>query len=158
MPKVGEVLTPLSIGDKGLLINKGDDVAFTQWSSADAGKRHVIHHMSASILATTINIKFSDVLDATDLPKDIITTIANLDDAKLGFGGIVLKEMIKNKKVKRDIQMVADEAGHAADSWALERGSSAIIVVDNDNTVLFFKEGKLCLEEIESVINMLMEK
>jgi len=43
-------------------------------------------------------------------------------------------------------------------AWGLQRKESAVIIVDKDNTVLFFKEGKLSPEEIAKAVGILKAK
>ena len=105
-----------------------------------------------------------DALIAAKLPEYApdgaykTTTVLNLDDALWGTMGLGRSRLEESQRNVPHAFHVLDEKGVARAAWDLKPKSSAVIVLDRDGTVLFFKEGKLNAEEISRALGIIKEK
>ena len=158
---VGQTLPPITVEQNGELLIKGDKISYANWNTdAMAGKVHVLQYLAGRLAARNLNKPLTDKLAEIDLPLDHyrVTTIINLDDAMFGTSGIVSSEFESNKKKYPRSSMVADKKGLGAEKWDLKPQGSAIFVISAEGKVLFFKDGGLTNEEIDSVIELVKQQ
>jgi len=175
--KVGEKLPLIEISDKGLLVPEYDineekmvykadtDISHKKWSSSELiGRVGVVYHLAARAGVDDINKPFIDALIAADLPEYLpnspykTTTILNTDDALWGTAGIASGRFEKSQKKTTYAIFVNDCSGVAQKCWGLKQKESAVIILDKDGSVLYFKEGKLTEEEIIKSVNLIQAK
>ena len=155
---VGARLPPLIIEDRGELIVKDSNIHYQAWNSSSlTGKVHMIQHLAARLSARKINTAFTDRVTAAHFPSDkyLTTSILNIDDAFWGTTAFVYGELESNKKQHSYASIIADSRGKAQKTWQLKEKSSAIILLDKNGQVLFFKEGALTAQEIESTLELI---
>lgn len=156
----GDTLPPLRVEKLGELQVEGEEIRYTPWDSGVLrGKVQVVQYMAARPGSRDLNKPFTDRLRDSGIPIEHyhVTTIVNLDDAMFGSRGIVVSELEKNKKRYFRSSIVADEAGLGLGIWRLAPKSSAIIVLDAEGRVAFFRDGAMSAEEIEQALALVRE-
>ena len=81
--------------------------------------------------------------------------IINRDDAAFGTGFIVSSTLKSNKRRYPDANIVVDGEGKILEAWDLKPKGAAVMILDADGTVLFFKEGALSEQEQSKVLELL---
>ncbi len=158
--EVGARLPDLVIDDRGEMVLAGDDLDFLPWHyPQEPGVVHIVQYMAATSAAGDMNKPFRDRL-STDLPQGGFrtTTILNMDDAIWGTGGFVMSELKSNKRQFPDAVLVVDEDGVGIGRWQLERDNSAVMVVDPQGTVLYFRQGAMSPAEVDSTLKLILEQ
>jgi YtfJ family uncharacterized protein len=156
--QVGQTLPNVTISDYGQTQLKGDDISYKTWSSQDLrGKVFTIYHIAGTQSAAELNETFMDRLvekqfDVRPGNPHQTVTIVNLDDAIFGTSGIVRDTIEERQRKYQVASFVLDDDGKVRETWELQSDSSAIIVVDPQGKVLFFKEGALSAEETEQAL------
>ncbi len=79
-----------------------------------------------------------------------------MDDAIWGTGAFVMSELKSNKRRFPDAVIVVDEEGVGIGRWQLTRDSSAVMVVDAQGTVLYFREGAMSPAEVDSTLQLIL--
>jgi YtfJ family uncharacterized protein len=157
----GEALPPLTVDDIGELVLRDDEVEYSPWKTVGmaGGRVHVIQYMAARMSAKAMNEPFTERLKAAKLPLDRyhVTTIVNVDDAMFGTRGFVMAELESNKRRYFKSTIVADARGEGLRVWSLQPRSSAIIIVDPDHRVRFFREGALSEPEIGAALDIVRD-
>jgi YtfJ family uncharacterized protein len=174
--QVGQKLPEARVADKGLMVPRtrveggrmvmdGKDIAYRPWSSQEpAGRVRTLYHLAARMGVDDVNNAYIDALIAAKLPEFLpegaykTVTILNLSEANWVTHGIGASRLEKSQRETPYAYFVADEKGAARAAWGLQPGTSAVIVLDRDGTVLFFKEGKLGPEEIAKAVGIIREK
>ncbi len=175
--KVGEKLPQITIKEKGVMIPEYDivedrmvfkkegNISYREWGLKDlSGRIRTIYHLAARDGIDEINEPYIDALIAAQLPEALpdspykTITILNLDDALWGTSGIAGRRLEKSQKEFAYACYVADEDGTAIKTWGLKKKESAIIVLDPEDRVIFFKEGKLNKEEIQAAVALIKSK
>jgi hypothetical protein len=155
---VGARLTPLTIENRGALILEDGHIRYQAWNSNSlTGKVHMIQHLAARLSTRKINQPFTDRITAAQFPRDkyLTTTILNVDDALWGSTAFVYGELEDSKKQYSYTSIIADSRGKAQKVWQLQKKNSSIILLDKNGQVLFFKEGALTAQEIESTLELI---
>lgn len=150
----GQRVVPLGISDKGELIYSQDKFSYKSWNSAQLpGKVRVIQHIAGRSSAKEKNAALIEAIKAAQFPHDRYqtTTIVNTDDAIPGTGMFVRSSIESNKKQFPWSQFIVDGNGVAKKAWQLEKGGSAIVVLDKEGRVRFAKDGALTQEEVKQV-------
>ncbi|BDU71289.1 YtfJ family protein [Mesoterricola silvestris] len=162
---VGTRLPEAHVADKGLLVLDGKAVTYHPWkASATNGRVRTIYHLAARMGIDDINKPYIDALIAAKLPERLpdspykTVTVLNLSEANWVTHGIGVSRLEKNQRDTPYALFVADEKGAARAAWGLAPGTSAVIVLDRDGTVLFFKEGRLSPEEIRMAVGIIQER
>ena len=154
-PQPGSRLDDLTISDRGELVLTGDDVGYQSWNYPQApGKVHVLQYMAATRSASEINKPFRERMK-TELPQGgefLSSTILNLDEAMWGTSGLVVSEIKSNKQTFPLAVIVADEKGVSRRQWDLQEDSAAVMVIDPQGVVQFFKQGAMTPAEIDSTL------
>lgn len=165
LPALAEIATggrvpDLSINDKGQLGLSDDKVVYSSWSyDQKPGKVQVVQYMAATRSASAMNKPFREKMRAS-LPLDgsfESISIVNLDEAMFGTSGMVISELKSSKTEFPYAVMVVDENGLGLATWELEKKSSAVIVTNEDGEVLYFKQGALSDDEIDSTIKLISD-
>jgi hypothetical protein len=173
---VGQKLPVVSVTDKGLMIPHvkvvggalvldGQDLSYRPWKSTDQdGRVRTIYHLAARVGMDDVNKAYIDALIAANLPERApdgaykTVTILNLADALWGTHALGLNSLEKNQRKTPYAFFVADEKGAAREAWGLKPKASAVIILDRDGTVLFFKEGQLSPEEISRAVALIRDR
>lgn len=161
LPVVGEILSALSIDDKGSIELKGDDMLYQPWSSASlAGRPAYVQHMAARSSTNTINKPLDNAIEAKGFTAAQFhsVAIANKDDAVWGTGSFVASELKKNKRRYPDSAIVLDVSGAALKQWQLQSKNAAVIILSPQGEVLFFKQGALSDAEVTAVVDILADQ
>lgn len=157
----GSTLPSISIESKGEIILKAQDPSYQNWNSEQLkGKVRTIQHIAGRSSAKKINQPFIEAIKAAQLDPSRYqtTTIINLDDAIFGTASIVKKKAETKKAEYPHSSIVVDEKSSAIEPWGLSHESSAIIVLDEEANVLFFKDGALTPDEISTTLAMIKKK
>lgn len=174
---VGEKLPEVSVEDKGMLVperevvdgkyvfKEGGRIDYRPWSSSElTGKIRTVYHLAARIGIDNVNSHYIDAIIAADLAehgpdaKYQTVTVLNTDDALWGTTGLAHSRMEDSQKEFPYAGYVIDAEGKALEAWGLEPKNSAVIVVDEEGKVLFYKEGKLTDAEVEEAVGMIEER
>ena len=78
-----------------------------------------------------------------------------MDDAIFGTSSLAVSGMKDNKKKFPDAVMIVDEKGDGIRTWGLTKAGSAIIVLNKDGKVAFFKDAALSNDEITSTLRLI---
>lgn len=156
-PAVGTLLPPLSIDDRGELTLQAEELVFSPWdSSAFDGGVHVVQYFGATMGDSEKFKPFTDILEKSFGAKGVeVTTVINMDAALWGTGGFVLSEVKKNKKRYPDSTIVIDEDGLGVKNWGLGKPGSALVIIDNQGTVLYINQDPLTDAELDATLALL---
>ncbi len=173
---VGQKLPDIQIPRKGLLVPRtkvvdrrmvlsGREIGYRAWNSREgAGKVRTIYHLAARMGVDDLNKAYIDALIAAQLPEFTpdapykTITILNLDDALWGTVGLGKSRLEESQRRHPYAVHVMDDLGIARAAWNLQPKNSAVIVLDRDNSVLFFKEGRLSSDEIRKAVDIIKAK
>ncbi len=174
--KVGQKLSDIEIARKGVLVPRtqvvdgrmvleGREIGYRPWNSREgAGKVRTIYHLAARMGIDDLNKPYIDALIAAQLPEFTpdapykTITILNLGDALWATGGLGKSRLEDSQRRHPHAIHVIDELGIARAAWNLQPKNSAVIVLDRDGSVLFFKEGKLSPDEIRKAVEIIQAK
>lgn len=154
---VGLPLPDLAISDRGELILEQDEFSYAPWQSPGAhGKVHVLQYLAGTLKARSQSKPFTDRLEESlPIAGYHVTTIINLDDALWGTRGFVVNEVEESKRKYPASTIVLDESGTGLGAWQLMPKGATIVVLDADGAVLYFKQGGMSEQEIESTLNLI---
>lgn len=155
---VDQPLPKVAVENGGELILKDSKVQYQNWNSDQlTGKVYLIQHMAGRSSAKEINDPLIERIKVAgfDREKYRTVTVVNADDAIWGTSGFVSSKLEGNKEKYPWSIMVLDKEGVARDIWQLEKKSSAIIVLDQNQQVRWFKDGKLSEREQRQVMQLL---
>lgn len=173
---VGRKLADVQVPDKGLMVPRtrvqggrmvmdGKEIAYRPWKLSDStGRIRTIYHLAARIGIDDVNKAYIDAVIAAHLDEFLpdsrykTITVLNLSDALWGTHGLGMSRLEGSQRESPHALFVADEKGAARAAWGLKAKESAVIILDRDDTVLFFKEGRLSPEEISRAVGILKEK
>ena len=151
--------------DDAMTFKDGTEIQFKTFNSDDLnGKITTIYHLAARSGIDDINNPYIDALIAAQLPEKQpdspykTVTILNTDDALWGTAGIASGQLEDSQKDTAYAYYVLDEKGVALQTWQLKKKGSAVIVLDRDGTVLYFKDGKLSDNDIASAVAIIKDK
>jgi YtfJ family uncharacterized protein len=157
----GAALPPLAIDEKGELIINGDDIEYKPWSTAGFKNKVVfLQYMAARPSADKMNRHVINALTEAAFPVGSMHTavLVNLDDVTFGASSWALRELGKNKIKHPRTSIIADYNGKGLEFWGLQAKSSAIGVVGKNGQILFFKDGALSQQELETVISLIQKE
>ena len=176
MLATGQKLPAVGVTEKGVMVPAtrieghrmvldGKDIAYRPWKlSAGNGRVRTIYHLAARLGLEAVNRPFVDALIAARLPELMpdapykTVTVVNLADALWGTRALALGRMEKNQHDFPYALFVADEQGLAREAWGLHPGQTAVIILDRNGTIRFFKEGKLSPAEIRQAVGIIREE
>ncbi|MBQ0530946.1 YtfJ family protein [Providencia rettgeri] len=158
--QLNQSVPAVSVSDKGeLAMNNDGKLDYQPWKSQQlVGKVRTIQHIAGRSSAKELNAPLVEAIKQAKFPHDSYqtTTIINTDDAIFGTGVFVKNSVEDSKKEFPYSQFIVDSEGTVKNAWGLKPESSAIIVLDNQGKVLFFKDGELNTQEIQKVISLLV--
>lgn len=175
-PVVGQKLAEVRVAEKGAMVPitrvengrmvlASRDLAYRAWALSEGhGRIRTIYHLAARMGVDDLNKAYIDALIAAKLPEFLpdgaykTITVLNLDDALFGTRGLGQSRLEKSQRDVPYAFHVLDEKGVARAAWGLQPKTSALIVLDRDGTVLFFKEGKLTPDEIRQAVTIIEAK
>ncbi len=157
---LNQPLPAVSVQNKGALALKPnrDEVNYRPWNTNElTGKIRVVQHLAGRMSVKKMNAPFVDALKAAKFNHDKYqtTTIVNLDDALIGTSGFVAHEVIANQRKYPLSSFVLDSNSKVRKAWHLSEKNCAIMVLDQQGKVLFFKDGALTQKEIDSIIALI---
>ena len=173
---VGQKLPDVTIVEKGAMVPRtkvqdgrmildGNDLTYRPWNASEgAGRVRTIYHLAARMGVDDLNKPYIDALIAARLPEFApdgaykTITILNLADAFFGTRSLGQSRLEKSQREVPYAFHVLDVKGIARAAWNLQPKTSAVLVLDRDGTVLFFKEGKLSPEEIRQAVGIIKGK
>lgn len=158
--KLGERVPPVGVSDKGELLYQQDKFSYQPWNSAQlSGKVRVILHIAGRSSAKEQNAALIEAIKAAKFPHDHYqtTTIVNTDDAIPGTGMFVRSSIESNKQQYPWSQFIVDSDGNVRKVWQLEKGGSAILVLDKTGHVRYAKEGALTQDEVQQAMKLIRE-
>lgn len=152
----------VSVTDKGeLILNNEDKLDYQPWKSQQLiGKVRTIQHIAGRSSAKELNNPLIEAIKQAKLPHDTYqtTTIINTDDAIFGTGVFVKNSVEDSKKEFPYSQFIVDSDGVVKSAWELSPENSAIIILNKQGKVLFFKEGALSQQEVDKVLGLLVSE
>jgi hypothetical protein len=161
----GGILVPPTKVVSGRMVMDGKVIARRPWALQESrGRICTIYHLAARIGVDDLNKPFIDALIAAKLPEFTpdgaykTITILNIADALWGTTGIVRGRLEDSQRDFPYAMHVMDDKGVARAAWDLKPKTAAVIILDRDGTVLFFKEGKLSPEEITRAVGIIKAK
>lgn len=154
----GEPVTPVRVADRGEVVLEDGALHYQSWdTSMLAGSVGVVLHVAGRLSAKDLNAPVIEAIEAADFPVERLrtTTIVNTDDAVFGSTPFVRRSIESSKRDVPSVQFVVDDEGAVQNAWNLERGGSAIVVLDDEGRVRFAKDGPLTLYEVNHVMELL---
>ena len=156
-PGLGSQIPPFTIDNLGALVLEGEEVSHQPWSLETVrGKPTYLQHLAARIGVDETYKPLSDAIEnSLDVEAFHSVAIVNRDDAAFGTGFVVTATLKSNKRRYPDANIVVDSKGKMLDSWDLQPKSAAVMILDAEGVLLYFKEGPLTEAEQEEVLNIL---
>jgi YtfJ family uncharacterized protein len=159
-PRPGDTLEHFTIENPGELTLEGDEISHRPWSLQGVlGRPAYLQHMAARVGLDETYKPLSDEIEAREYaPEDYYAVaIVNRADAAFGTGFIVNSTLKANKRRYPDANIVVDAEGKMLERWGLQPKNAAVLILDSDGTVLFFKEGELTPQEQARALELLEE-
>ena len=136
-------------------------VKYNEWDTKELkGKVRTIQAIAGRLSARKMNKAFIAAVGKAHFDPDNYqtATIVNLDDV-IPLTGFLAKNGAEEAKKKHWSSLVVlDENGIAAKTWSLKPESSAIIILNKQGTVVFFKEGKMSSEDQRLAFNLIISE
>ena len=174
---LGKPLPRITIAKKGLLVfdyeiknrrmvfKQGSKISYRKWRSSElTGKVTTVYHLAARIGTDEINRPFIEALIKSNLPDKLpdspyrTVTILNTSDALWGTADIASYRFEKSQKEFPYALYVNDEEGIAQKAWGLKKDGSAVILLDKDGKVIYFKDGKMSPKDIQTAVTLIKRK
>ncbi len=158
---VGQPLPPLQIQNHGELLLEGDEVSYRPWQSEQTrGRITLVQHLAARLSVKDLYKPLNDALEAAAPSPDkfIVTAIVNLDDALWGTSGMAFSEMKDNKRKHPTASIIADKDGAGLAAWKLQEKGGALILLDAEGRVIYFKQGALTEAETEQLVTEIVSR
>lgn len=158
----GQMVVESVVVDDIMVLKDGTGISYETFNSDDlTGKIRTVYYMAARTGIEDINQPFIDGLIAAKLPEFTpdgsykTTTILNTDDAMWGTSGIATGRLEDSQRKTAYAFFVVDAEGLGLKKWGLKAKGTAIIVLDRDGKVLYFKDGKMSADEISSTVALI---
>ena len=158
----GQMVVESVVVDDIMVLKDGTGISYETFNSDDlTGKIRTVYYMAARTGIEDINQPFIDGLIAAKLPEFTpdgsykTTTILNTDDAMWGTSGIATGRLEDSQRETAYAFFVIDAKGVGLKKWGLKEKGTAIIVLDRDGKVLYFKDGKMSADEIASTVALI---
>ena len=163
--KAGQMVFDYEIVDGAMVYKKGSKITHKTFNSDDLnGKVYSIYHLASRSGVDGINQPYIDALTAAKLPQYEpdspykTLTILNSDDALWGTASVAVGMFEGSQKKLAHDYYVVDSEGKALSAWGLQPKNSAVIVLDREGTVLYFKEGKMSDADIATAIEIIQQQ
>jgi YtfJ family uncharacterized protein len=160
--KKGQMVIESEVVDNIMILKDGTGISYETFNSDDlTGKIRTVYYMAARNGIEDINQPFIDGLIAAKLPEFApdgaykTTTILNTDDAMWGTSGIAAGRLEDSQKETAYAFFVVDSEGLGLKKWGLKAKGTAIIVLDREGKVLYFKDGEMSADEIASTVALI---
>lgn len=160
--KKGQMLVEYDVVDKVMKFKDGTEIKYEAFNSDDlTGKIRTVYYMAARTGIEDINQPYIDALIAAKLPEFTpdgdykTTTILNTDDAMWGTSGVASRRFEDSQERNAYAYYVNDSEGLGLKKWGLKKKGTAIIVLDRDGKVLYFKDGEMSTDEIASTVALI---
>ena len=160
--KKGQMVVESVVVDNIMVLKDGTDISYETFNSDDlTGKIRTVYYMAARTGIEDINQPFIDGLIAAKLPEFTpdggykTTTILNTGDAMWGTSGIAAGRLEDSQSETAYAFFVIDSEGLGLKAWGLKKKGTAIIVLDRDGKVLYFKDGEMSADEIASTVALI---
>lgn len=147
----------VAVANAGELVLTQEQLTARNWRLSNGeGKVRLVQHIAGRSSAKKLNAPLIEAIKAAKLPRDSYqtVTIINVDDALFGTSGFVRSSAEESKRDFPWSSIVLDEKGVVAQAWQLTAKNSAIILLDEQGSVLFAKEGALTSEQVKEVITL----
>ncbi|MEM0954938.1 MAG: YtfJ family protein [Pseudomonadota bacterium] len=154
---LGQPLPPLAIASQGELILSDEAFSYQPWQLPEGlGKPHILQYMAGTLKARGQTKPFNDRLEA-EIPYDKvhITTVINMDQILWGSSRFVMNQVKSNKERYPMATIVLDEEGLGQRVWSLPEKDAAVVIMDANGSVLWFKQGALSEEDIDETLELL---
>lgn len=155
---LGQHLPLAVVIDQGVIHYANGDFSYQPWNSATlTGKVRVLLHLAGRLSAKDENAPLTAKLQSADFPNDRFQTtlIVNTQDAIPGSGIFVRASLKASKKQSPWSQFIIDSSGEARRTWQLKPGGSAVVVIDKQGNIRFYKEGALSPQEVNKVMTLI---
>ncbi|GAA5218125.1 YtfJ family protein [Corallincola platygyrae] len=152
---VGVTPPKVDVSNKGLMALQGSEIEYQDWSSQQlTGKARVVVHIAAKKSANEINQDAIQALTQANLPITYFqtTTIVNASDRVWGTQKFIRNLLEERTAAEPNAQFVLDNKGRVRTGWGLKKGDSAIFVFDGNGSLLWYKEGRLDILDIEAMM------
>ncbi|EMN4129376.1 MULTISPECIES: YtfJ family protein [Providencia] len=157
--QLNQSVPPVSVTDKGeMQLSPDGKFSYQEWKSQQLpGKVRTIQHIAGRSSAKELNAPLIEAIKKARFPHDTYqtTSIINADDAIFGTGVFVSNSVEDSKKEFPYSQFIVDSDGVVKKAWSLAPESSAIILLNKEGKVLYFKDGALTEPEINKVITLI---
>lgn len=146
---LGQALPRLDIPQPGeIRLASSGEIHHAPWSSGDLdsdSRIHILQYMAGRPAVERRVRHFAEALERLELDASTyqLTSIVNLADVTLGASGLALREMEKNKPLHPRTILVGDAEGRGRISWNLQPRNVALVILDREGKVAFFREGTL---------------
>ncbi|MBN2035024.1 MAG: transcriptional regulator [Deltaproteobacteria bacterium] len=127
------------------------------WSSEELrGKVHVLFYVDPDEKDT--NNETSEALEKEKFPSDRFQSVAVINMAATFMPNFLISSSLKEKQEKYPRTLyVRDYKKALVNEWGLADNSSDILGFDKQGRVIFRKDGKLTMEEIQQLIKIIKE-
>lgn len=163
--KKGKMVPAYTVEDGKMVFKKGSEIKYESWNTADlVGKVQCVYHLAARLGTDKINEPLIDALIAAKLPETLpdspykTTTILNTDDALFGTAWKGTQQLEESQKDVPYALYVNDAEGKALKSWGLKPKGSAVIILNKEGKVIYFKDGKMTAAEIDTALGMIQKE
>lgn len=154
----GAIPPRVEVTNKGLLEVKSGQVAYRNWHSNQlTGKARVVLHIAAKKSASDLNKDALNALQKAELPSEFFqtTTVVNGNDKMWGTQKFIRNLLEERTLSEPNAQFVLDNKGKVRSAWGFQQGDSAVLVFDAEGTLLWYKEGRLDVLDIEAMLTTL---
>ena len=150
--ELGQVPSKLELRD-----NLGGRLDGTPWSSDELkGKIHVLFYVDPDEKDT--NNETSEALDKEKFPTEKFQSLAIINMAATFMPNFLINSSLKEKQEKYPRTLyLRDYKKVLVQEWKLADDSSDILAFDKSGKVIFRKDGKLSLDEIQKLIKAIKD-
>ena len=163
--KKGQMVPEYEIKNGRMVFKEDSNITYRKWSSTElTGKIRTVYHVAARDGIEEINQPYIDALIESNLPETLpdspykTMTILNASDSLWGTAGIASGRFEDSQKKFAYAYYVNDEEGIIQKTWGLKKNSTAVIILDTEGTVIYFKEGKMSSEDIQKAVALIKKK
>lgn len=157
--QLNQPVPTVAVTDKGeMRLSQEGKFSYQEWKSQQLpGKVRTIQHIAGRSSAKELNAPLIEAIKKASFPHDRYqtTSIINADDAIFGTGVFVSNSVEDSKKEFPYSQFIVDSDGVVKQAWSLAPESSAIIILNKQGNVLYFKDGALTAPEVNKVIELI---
>jgi YtfJ family uncharacterized protein len=158
---VGSILPPVSISQNGELVVHNGTPQFRAWQTGQLSGRAVLleylsGHPASQGLYEDLNRSLKEFTslegDASLANRFGVAAIVNLDDSLWGTKSLVINAVVDRQQLLPEATFVVDGAGDARARWGLPKKAVALILIDGQGVVQYYRHGALAQEEIVGLL------